>query len=305
MGCADVYDRLRAENEQLKEKLREREERGSLTAAVGLQDTTKKGQELREEAQRYIVKSKKREQRRAESQRGGGKSRDSAVDWNEGEEEREERETESGVQSDGAPVIDLCDVESSQEMGGSVKAARASAFLALQESPRRSEGGERKRRRVRGRESDRENEREAKRKRGKSGARHSDSLQTSAQGKSVPPAKKSKRATPHEESGTLDIVREDLADVVRSTPKATVARQSSAQRRRRKEELQRRAAKNTYNEVVRDKEKRTNMTGHNCHMCQKFYDALECGEAEKAKLLQMCSRHRHHHTPPSTPDGYW
>ena len=63
-----------------------------------------------------------------------------------------------------------------------------------------------------------------------------------------------------------------------------------------------------YEEVVRGKEKRRKLRGFACKECEAFYmglhpDALPGGSVENA--LCRHSRHRHRHTPPSTPKGYW
>eukprot|EP01138_Halocafeteria_seosinensis_P014235 gb/GECG01014534.1/.p1 GENE.gb/GECG01014534.1/~~gb/GECG01014534.1/.p1 ORF type:complete len:516 (+),score=75.02 gb/GECG01014534.1/:1-1548(+) len=59
-----------------------------------------------------------------------------------------------------------------------------------------------------------------------------------------------------------------------------------------------------YTEVVRNRDEREAMRGFNCDQCRQFYANLGSKELEEA-AVQCSSRHRHHHTPPSTPDGYW
>jgi len=67
--------------------------------------------------------------------------------------------------------------------------------------------------------------------------------------------------------------------------------------------------KDKYKEVVRNKEERAALPGHECEHCSKFFDAITVadgrGSVDRKKLVQLCSRHRYADAPPSTPPGYW
>eukprot|EP01080_Neovahlkampfia_damariscottae_P001489 gene1489-12106_t len=45
--------------------------------------------------------------------------------------------------------------------------------------------------------------------------------------------------------------------------------------------------------------------GQICEKCKAFYDAIVDNEEERAKMIEKCSRHRHVHSPPSSPPGFW
>ena len=60
-----------------------------------------------------------------------------------------------------------------------------------------------------------------------------------------------------------------------------------------------------FQEVVRNKDARAAMFGHDCEQCRKFYAAANLGGGSSV-VVQRCSRHRSYNkVPPSTPDGYW
>jgi len=59
-----------------------------------------------------------------------------------------------------------------------------------------------------------------------------------------------------------------------------------------------------YQEVVRGREKRQALPGHECEECRKFHDALGPG-FDRDHLVMECSRHRARHAPPSTPPDFW
>ena len=56
---------------------------------------------------------------------------------------------------------------------------------------------------------------------------------------------------------------------------------------------------------VRKKNERNALKGYECKCCKPFYDALGLSNKEKKKLVQLTSRHRNSHTPPTTPPRYW
>lgn len=59
-----------------------------------------------------------------------------------------------------------------------------------------------------------------------------------------------------------------------------------------------------YVEVVRNREARAALPGHDCVECRKYYEALGgLGDAELQK--SKCSRHRARFVPYDTPDGFW
>ena len=67
-----------------------------------------------------------------------------------------------------------------------------------------------------------------------------------------------------------------------------------------------------YHEVVRGRERRRALPGHECEQCEAFYAALCRGGKEdeapfdRAQLIADCSRHRCGHDPTNlTPDGFW
>lgn len=59
-----------------------------------------------------------------------------------------------------------------------------------------------------------------------------------------------------------------------------------------------------YQEVVRGKEARAALPGHDCEECRKFLDALGPG-FDRDEVVQRCSRHRAKQAPPSTPSNFW
>jgi hypothetical protein len=61
-----------------------------------------------------------------------------------------------------------------------------------------------------------------------------------------------------------------------------------------------------YVEPIRKKAERDKLPGHECEHCARFYDAISGGAPElRRELVTGCSRHKHLHTPPGTPPGYW
>lgn len=68
-----------------------------------------------------------------------------------------------------------------------------------------------------------------------------------------------------------------------------------------------------YQEVVRKKEERKRLPGHECEECRKFYKSIqlpdgmhpECKHARQRDLCDAASRHRYRYKRPSTPPGYW
>ena len=60
-------------------------------------------------------------------------------------------------------------------------------------------------------------------------------------------------------------------------------------------------------EVVRCKESRLQMTGHECENCRSWYEEMGDRTGDRDKLVQHLSRHRTDlpATPPSTPPGIW
>eukprot|EP00579_Thalassiosira_antarctica_P009476 CAMPEP_0201919124 /NCGR_PEP_ID=MMETSP0903-20130614/8109_1 /ASSEMBLY_ACC=CAM_ASM_000552 /TAXON_ID=420261 /ORGANISM="Thalassiosira antarctica, Strain CCMP982" /LENGTH=900 /DNA_ID=CAMNT_0048455587 /DNA_START=108 /DNA_END=2810 /DNA_ORIENTATION=+ len=59
-----------------------------------------------------------------------------------------------------------------------------------------------------------------------------------------------------------------------------------------------------YQEVVRGRDKRAALPGHDCEECRKFFDALGKGY-DTGQMVMECSRHRARHVPPSTPPNFW
>jgi len=58
--------------------------------------------------------------------------------------------------------------------------------------------------------------------------------------------------------------------------------------------------------VIRKKEERKALNGYTCNQCKEFYENVFGKNTDKYKeVIQLCSRHRHKHTPPSTPPGFW
>ena len=61
-----------------------------------------------------------------------------------------------------------------------------------------------------------------------------------------------------------------------------------------------------YIEVVRNREARKALPGHDCTECKKYYDALaELGAVDVATQMHNCSRHRARFEPYQTPDDFW
>lgn len=57
--------------------------------------------------------------------------------------------------------------------------------------------------------------------------------------------------------------------------------------------------------TIRKKNEREALKGYECKCCKPFYDALGLTNKQRRDLVQMCSRHRYSHTPPTTPPKYW
>jgi hypothetical protein len=61
-----------------------------------------------------------------------------------------------------------------------------------------------------------------------------------------------------------------------------------------------------YVEVVRNREERKTLPGHDCMECKKYYDALGgIGTGDAAAHKNKCSRHRARFEPYQTPDDFW
>ena len=61
-----------------------------------------------------------------------------------------------------------------------------------------------------------------------------------------------------------------------------------------------------YIEVVRNREERQALMGHDCIECKKYYDALgEIETVDAAAQKHKCSRHRARFEPYQTPDDFW
>jgi hypothetical protein len=60
-----------------------------------------------------------------------------------------------------------------------------------------------------------------------------------------------------------------------------------------------------FEEVVRKKAERANLTGRSCEECVKYFKSLEDAGFDTSEMINTCSRHRTKYTPPSTPEGYW
>ena len=62
-------------------------------------------------------------------------------------------------------------------------------------------------------------------------------------------------------------------------------------------------------EVVRKKNEREALRGHQCSECAAYYTALVqqgiVSEENMEEMLQQCSRHKAKWSPPHTPEGYW
>ncbi|KAJ0390613.1 hypothetical protein ATCC90586_010725 [Pythium insidiosum] len=59
-----------------------------------------------------------------------------------------------------------------------------------------------------------------------------------------------------------------------------------------------------YLEVVRNREQRAALPGHDCDECRKYYEALD-GLVPESEIKARCSRHRARHEPYQTPDDFW
>lgn len=59
-----------------------------------------------------------------------------------------------------------------------------------------------------------------------------------------------------------------------------------------------------YEEVTRGAA-RERLRGFKCQACSRFYKSLALPHEELEDMCQLCTRHRHQFTPPSTPQGYW
>ena len=59
-----------------------------------------------------------------------------------------------------------------------------------------------------------------------------------------------------------------------------------------------------YQEVVRGRENRQALPGHDCEECRKFLDAVGDG-FNRDEIVMQCSRHRARHAPASTPPEFW
>lgn len=61
-----------------------------------------------------------------------------------------------------------------------------------------------------------------------------------------------------------------------------------------------------YVEVVRNREERKTLPGHDCIECKKYYDALGgLGAGDATAHKNKCSRHRARFEPYQTPDDFW
>lgn len=60
-------------------------------------------------------------------------------------------------------------------------------------------------------------------------------------------------------------------------------------------------------EVVRNREARAALPGHDCAECRKYYDTLDglLPDADVALAKAACSRHRARFEPYNTPDDFW
>ena len=85
--------------------------------------------------------------------------------------------------------------------------------------------------------------------------------------------------------------------------KTIAAKKSQTQQSRVKTE----DAPFAYQEVVRKRDERMALPGHDCEECRKFLDAMEAagGDIDREEIINNCSRHRSKHKPMSTPPHYW
>lgn len=77
---------------------------------------------------------------------------------------------------------------------------------------------------------------------------------------------------------------------------------SSREKNKKQEENKENAYQ--YVEVVRNREARAALSGHDCVECRKYYEALG-GLGDAALQKSKCSRHRARFVPYDTPDGFW
>ena len=56
---------------------------------------------------------------------------------------------------------------------------------------------------------------------------------------------------------------------------------------------------------IRKKNEREILKGYTCPHCKGFYEALGFNKKYTNYLIQLGSRHRHEHTPPSSPKSFW
>lgn len=60
-----------------------------------------------------------------------------------------------------------------------------------------------------------------------------------------------------------------------------------------------------FEEVIRKKSERANLTGRSCEECGRYFKSLEKAGFDISEMINTCSRHRTKYTPPATPEGYW
>ena len=60
-----------------------------------------------------------------------------------------------------------------------------------------------------------------------------------------------------------------------------------------------------YQQVIRKKDIRRGLPGHDCEHCRDFINAICCDENDKTKFLNTCSKHKAEFSPDHTPDGFW
>ncbi|XP_078591252.1 uncharacterized protein LOC144870669 isoform X2 [Branchiostoma floridae x Branchiostoma japonicum] len=58
-----------------------------------------------------------------------------------------------------------------------------------------------------------------------------------------------------------------------------------------------------YAQVVRKKDERRKLHGHDCQCCKDWYGDMS--ESQKRLRMKATSRHRQQHSPTSTPEGFW
>jgi len=58
--------------------------------------------------------------------------------------------------------------------------------------------------------------------------------------------------------------------------------------------------------VIRNKDIRRGLPGHDCEHCRSFINAVcQDGKIDKQSFLNNCSRHKCEFSPDPTPDGFW